>query len=174
MNRALELPILPSRIAVISSPVAAGYEDFIHQILNNPVRYRFELTLFPALMQGNTAGQSVIDALDAVFEKEGLFDLVVILRGGGSASDLNCFDNYDLASHIAQFPLPVITGIGHERDRTIAGITAHTDLKTPTAVAGFLLDKFRDQDQRIGNLISRITAEAFLKLSEKGRLSLRH
>lgn len=167
MNKALAFPPLPSRIAVISSPSAAGYEDFIHQIMNNPVRYRLELTLFPAVMQGNNAWQSVTDALDAVFEQEAMFDLVVILRGGGSTSDLNCFDSYELASHIAQFPLPVITGIGHERDRTIAGIVAHTDLKTPTAVAGFLLDKFRDQEKRISNLISRICSEASRRIDNK-------
>ncbi len=159
MNKALPFPVIPSRIAVISSPLAAGYEDFIDQIRNNPGKYRIDTTLFPALMQGNGAGKSVTDALDKVFEKENMFDLVVILRGGGSAGDLNCFNTYEIAAHIAQFPLPVVTGIGHERDHTIAGMVAHTDLKTPTAAAEFLLGKFQELDQKIGTLGNRLTSE---------------
>ena len=159
MNKALLLPVLPSRIAVISSPLAAGYEDFMHQINNNPEKYHIDTTLFPALMQGNGAERSIIDALDKVFEKENIFDLVVILRGGGSAGDLNCFNSYEIASHIAQFPLPVVTGIGHERDHTIAGLVANTDLKTPTAAAEFLLGRFKEQDQKIGTLSNRLASE---------------
>lgn len=151
MNKSIGLPDLPSRIAVISSASAAGYEDFMHQVINNPVRYKISFTLFPALMQGENAARSVTLALDEIFEKSGMFDLVVILRGGGSTTDLNCFDSYEVASHIAQFPLPVITGIGHERDITIAGMVAHTNLKTPTAVAGFILEIFRKEDLRIEN-----------------------
>ena len=158
MNRQLVIPGLPSRIAVISSPAAAGYEDFIHQIENNSNDYRINVTLFPALMQGNSAGRSVTDALDAVFEQEHMFDVVVILRGGGSASDLSCFDSYEIAAHIAQFPLPVITGIGHERDQTIAGMVANTNVKTPTAVAEFILDKFGQAETRLASMGNRLAA----------------
>ena len=146
MNKELPFPVLPSRIAVISSPGAAGYEDFMHQITNNPGKYRFAITLFPATMQGDNTVSSVTEALEEIFEQESSYDLVVILRGGGSSSDLNSFDSYEIASHIAQLPLPVITGIGHERDRTIAGMVANTDLKTPTAVAEFLIGKFHILD----------------------------
>lgn len=160
MNKSLDFPILPSCIAVISSPVAAGYEDFIHQIENNRKNYRLEITLFPALMQGKNAGKSVTNALDAVFETEDRFDVVIILRGGGSGTDLNCFNTYEIASHVAQFPIPVITGIGHERDHTVTGMVSHTDLKTPTAVAEFLIDWFGELDQILGNLGNRISKEA--------------
>lgn len=166
MNKSLNFPVLPSRIAVISSPVAAGYEDFVHQIKNNRKNYRLEITLFPALMQGNNAGKSVTNALDAVFEKEDQFDIVVILRGGGSGADLNCFNTYEIAAHIAQFPVPVITGIGHERDHTVAGMVSHTDLKTPTAVAEFLIDWFGDLDQILGNMGNRISKEVTRILSQ--------
>lgn len=167
MNRSLPFPVLPSRIAVISSPTAAGYEDFTHQIINNSRKYRLNLSLFPALMQGDKARQSVIDALDAVFQNESMFDIVVILRGGGSAADLDCFNSYELAAHIAQFPLPVITGIGHERDVTIAGMVANTDLKTPTAVAEFLLEKFQEQEMRTVNLCNRLTSKVTHLIEQK-------
>ncbi len=158
MNRSLEIPALPSRIAVISSQSAAGYEDFTHQMENNPYGYRFSISLFPALMQGSSAARSVTDALDAIFDQEDIFDVVVILRGGGSASDLNCFDSYEIAAHIAQFPLPVITGIGHERDLTIAGTVANTNVKTPTAVAELLIGKYREADALITTLGNRLAA----------------
>jgi exodeoxyribonuclease VII large subunit len=170
MNRSLLLPVLPSRIAVISSPHAAGYEDFTDQIISNQRKYRIEMTLFPALMQGNNAGKSVTDALDAVFEQESMFDVVVILRGGGSAADLNCFNGYEIAAHIAQFPLPVITGIGHERDHTIAGMVAHTDLKTPTAVAEFLTGRFREAENTIVALGGRLTTEVSRILEQNRQL----
>lgn len=159
MNRSIPFPYLPARIAVISSAVAAGYEDFVHQIKTNPHSYSLEITLFPALMQGDSAVRSVTEALDVIFKKEEFFDVVVILRGGGSAADLNCFDSYEIAAHIAQFPLPVITGIGHERDYTIAGIVANTDLKTPTAVAEFLLGRYRELDVILGKLSGRLTTQ---------------
>ncbi len=159
MNKSLPFPILPARIAVVSSPLAAGYEDFTHQISNNKQKYRFELTLFPALMQGNNAEKSVTNALDAIFKLEKMFDIVVILRGGGSTSDLNSFDSYEIAAHIAQFPLPVITGIGHERDNTIAGMVANMNLKTPTAVAEYLIGIYQELDQNIGNLSGRLSVK---------------
>jgi exodeoxyribonuclease VII large subunit len=170
MNKALTLPVLPSRIAVVSSPAAAGYEDFIHQIANDPGKYRIRLTLFPALMQGNSAGKSVTDAMERIYELEDQFDLVVILRGGGSSADLNCFNSYEIASHIAQFPIPVITGIGHERDHTIAGMVAHTDLKTPTAVAEFLIGIFYELDIRLSYLSGRLTVRVSELLNDKKQI----
>lgn len=139
MNKGLELPLVPQRIAVISSPTAAGYGDFVDQLINNEHGYKFHLKLFPAVMQGIQAEASIIGALEQVFLYEGFFDAVAIIRGGGSQADLSCFDNYNLAYFITQFPLPVITGIGHEKDDSIIDLVAHTRLKTPTAVAGFLI-----------------------------------
>jgi len=139
MNHELELPLVPQRIAVISSQTAAGYGDFVDQLYHNPRGYAFHHTLFQAVMQGNEAEDSIIRALEQVFEREDEFDVAVLIRGGGSQSDLNCFNSYQLASCIAQFPLPVITGIGHDRDETVADLVACVPLKTPTAVAEFLI-----------------------------------
>lgn len=141
LNRELVLPELTRRLAVITSPTAAGYEDFTNQLLNNPQGYPFYIKLFPALMQGEKTEESVIAALDRIYEHRDLFDAVVIIRGGGATSDLNSFDSYLLAANCAQFPLPILTGIGHERDDTIVDLVAHTRLKTPTAVAAFLLER---------------------------------
>lgn len=140
MNKELELPLVPQKIAIISSPSAAGYEDFMEQLINNPYGFHFYTQLFPAIMQGNQSEQSIVDALDRIYPYEDFFDLVVIIRGGGSQADLSCFDNYNVAYHVTQFPLPVLTGIGHEKDDSIVDLVAHTRLKTPTAVAGFILD----------------------------------
>ncbi|HEY5510503.1 MAG TPA: exodeoxyribonuclease VII large subunit [Prolixibacteraceae bacterium] len=140
MNKELELPLVPQKIAIISSPNAAGYEDFMEQLTANPNGFHFYTQLFPATMQGNQAEQSIIDALDRIYPFEDFFDLVVIIRGGGSQVDLSCFDNYNVAYHVTQFPIPVLTGIGHEKDDSIVDLVAHTRLKTPTAVAGFIID----------------------------------
>ena len=115
MNRELEFPVLPKTIAVISSPTAAGLGDFMNQLQTNPYGYRFQVKLFPAIMQGEKTTDSVIAALERIYEYESVFDVVVIIRGGGSQTDLGCFDSYEMAANIAQFPLPVIAGIGHER-----------------------------------------------------------
>lgn len=152
MNRSLSLPELPGKVAVISSRTAAGYGDFMNQLTANAFGYKFNVKLFPAIMQGNEAEQSIITALDKVFIHEDLFDVVVIIRGGGAQSELNCFNSYLLASHVCQFPLPVLTGIGHEQDETITDLVAHTRLKTPTAVAEFLIDQYRQADDRINEL----------------------
>jgi len=138
MNKEHSLPLIPQRVAVISSPTAAGYGDFMQQIEENQYNYNVITELYSAIMQGSEAPQSIINALHKInkFDK---FDLVVLIRGGGSQLDLECFDNYELCTHIAQFPLPVVTGIGHERDDTIADMVAHTKLKTPTAVAEFII-----------------------------------
>ncbi|MDR1601185.1 MAG: exodeoxyribonuclease VII large subunit [Tannerella sp.] len=152
LNRELALPDLPQCIAVITSPEAAGYGDFVNQLLHNPAGYAFYPKLFPAVMQGEKTEESVIAALDRISQHADLFDAVVIIRGGGSASDLYCFDSYLLAAHCAQFPLPVITGIGHERDDSIVDMVAHTRMKTPTAVAAFLIDRMDGQTGLLNDL----------------------
>ncbi len=152
MNKELELSDVPQRIAVISSPSAAGYGDFVKQVQHNQHGFKFYLKLFPAVMQGDRVEQSVIDALDRIFDYEELFDAVVIIRGGGSKSDLSCFDNYLLSSNVAQFPLPIITGIGHDRDETIVDLVAHKSMKTPTAVADFLVSKALDFENELLSL----------------------
>jgi exodeoxyribonuclease VII large subunit len=141
MNKDLELPPVVQKIAIISSPTAAGYGDFVNQLENNPYRIKFYHHLFPAIMQGDKAEASITEAFDRVFEHAGFFDAVVLIRGGGATVDLLCFDSYWVAYHIAQFPLPVITGIGHERDESVADLVANMALKTPTAVAAFLIER---------------------------------
>lgn len=141
LNKELPFPVLPKRIAVITSPTAAGYEDFLNQLAHNKAGYPFYPKLFPALMQGEKTEASVIAALDCVYHHLDCFDVVVIIRGGGATSDLNSFDSYLLAANCAQFPLPIVTGIGHERDDTILDMVAHTRMKTPTAVAEFLIGR---------------------------------
>lgn len=139
MNRELEMPLLVQRIALISSAQAAGYQDFCKELSRTDYAYR--LTLFDAYMQGAAAEESILAALNEVAARQEEFDVVVIVRGGGSVSDLNCFNAYRLCSHIAQFPLPVLTGIGHDKDQSVADMVAHTPLKTPTAVAGWLNER---------------------------------
>jgi len=142
MNKSLELPLLPKRVAVVSSATAAGLQDFVNQLLSNKYGYTIEHTLFNASMQGGEAEESIIDALDKINASSNEFDIVAIIRGGGSQADLSCFDSYWLAAHVAQFPLPIVTGIGHDKDTSVVDLVAHTKLKTPTAVAEFIIDKF--------------------------------
>ncbi len=149
MNKELPLPLVPQRIAVISAPTAAGYQDFTDQLNNNEYNFNFSIKLFPALMQGKEAVPSILGALHSVFRNADDYDLVVIIRGGGAVTDLDCFDNYDVAGHVAQFPLPVITGIGHEKDETIMDLVAHTHLKTPTAVAEFIISGTRQFEETL-------------------------
>lgn len=139
LNRSLELPLPVQRIAIISSANAAGYQDFCKELARSD--YRFKTTLFDAFMQGAAAEESIIEALCSVAEQQEEFDVVVIVRGGGSTSDLNCFNAYRLSSYVAQFPLPVLTGIGHDKDQSVVDLVAHTLLKTPTAVAGWLNER---------------------------------
>ncbi|MCK5729740.1 MAG: exodeoxyribonuclease VII large subunit [Draconibacterium sp.] len=139
MNKELELPLVPQKIAVISSATAAGFQDFMSQLDTNEFGFKFYTKLFEATMQGAETVPSIIRALDRIFNHEDFFDAVVIIRGGGAAADLSSFDNYDLAFNVTQFPLPVISGIGHEKDDTIVDLVAHTRMKTPTAVAEFLI-----------------------------------
>jgi exodeoxyribonuclease VII large subunit len=170
-NRSRELPLVPQRVAVISSPTAAGYGDFINHLDGNAFGYRFVHILFPALMQGNEAGASIIRALTRIRKKQANFDLAVIIRGGGSTIDLSCFDSYALSSAIASFPLPVISGIGHEKDDTVVDIVVHTRMKTPTAVAEFIISGVRAFEETVLGLETRIVnhVEKFLK-DEKHRL----
>jgi len=156
LNRELEIPLLPQRIAVISSATAAGWGDFRNQLANNVYGFRFYVKLFQAAMQGEDVERSVIAALDAVAARRDLFDLVVIIRGGGAVSELSCFDSYDLAYNIANFPLPVITGIGHERDDTVADVVAHTKVKTPTAAAEFIINRVFDTASLLETLARRM------------------
>ncbi|GAB3341773.1 exodeoxyribonuclease VII large subunit [Marivirga atlantica] len=158
MNKSLKLPLVPQRIAVISSETAAGYGDFMNQITHNDFGYKIETLLFPATMQGDKAPDAIINALLQVHNAMDKFDAVIIIRGGGAQVDLDCFDHYELAAHIAQFPLPVFTGIGHERDETICDLVAHTSLKTPTAVAEFLLRGIRQYDENITILFENIAS----------------
>lgn len=139
LNKELEMPMLPQRVAVISSATAAGYGDFCNQLANNPRGYGFHTELFPAIMQGERVEASIIAALDTIYNRMDEFDVVVIIRGGGATSDLSGFDTYELAANCAQFPLPIITGIGHERDDTVIDRIAHTRVKTPTAAAEYLI-----------------------------------
>ena len=157
LNQELEIPVLPNRIAVISSATAAGWGDFRDQLANNIYGFRFYVKLFPAMMQGDDVERSVIAALDAVASRSDDFDIVVIIRGGGAVSELSCFDSYNLAYNIANFPLPVITGIGHERDDTVADVVAHTKVKTPTAAAEFIINRVFDSAQELENLTRRMS-----------------
>ena len=188
LNKELEMPLLPQRVAVISSATAAGYGDFCNQLVNNPRGYGFRTELFPAIMQGERVEESILSALDAINERLDEFDVVVIIRGGGATSDLSGFDTYLLAASCAQFPLPIITGIGHERDDTVIDKVAHTRVKTPTAAAEFLItrmDKCNDalnemskrlmqgvrnrlmwEHRRIENLVQRIPSVAMKRIAD--------
>lgn len=157
LNKELPFPLLPQRIALITSPTAAGYGDFVHQLEANRAGYPFYLHLFPAIMQGEKTEESVIAALERIYHHADLFDVVVIIRGGGATSELNSFDTYNLAANCAQFPLPIITGIGHERDDTIVDLVAHTRMKTPTAVAEFLISRFDGVANELNELQHRLS-----------------
>ena len=160
MNKEIELSILPKRIAIISSPSAAGFQDFIDQLINNQFGYKFEYKLFPAIMQGDDAEKSIINSLTEIFDCKNNFDAAVIVRGGGAQTDLSCFDSYLLSSNIAQFPLPVLTGIGHDKDISVTDMVAHKSLKTPTAVAEFLISKFNETEGMLFELTSRVESIA--------------
>ena len=169
LNKKLELPLLPQRIAVISSATAAGYGDFCDQLLNNRYGFVFYPRLFPAPMQGNNAEQGIIAALDKIAEDIDNWDAVVIIRGGGATSDLGCFDTYDLANNCAQFPLPIITGIGHLRDESVLDIVAHTSAKTPTAVAEFLIHSMLTNETMITELQSSIATAIERRMENEKR-----
>ena len=167
LNKELPFPLLPRRIAIITSPTAAGYEDFMNQLTRNKGGYPFYTKLFPALMQGERTEASVIAALDRIYQHQDLFDVVVIIRGGGATSDLNSFDSYLLAANCAQFPLPIITGIGHERDDTVVDLVAHTRMKTPTAVAEFLISRMDSVGEELESLRQDVSLLAMDILSRQ-------
>lgn len=156
LNKELEMPVLPQRVAVVSSATAAGYGDFCNQLKNNHYGYDFHTELFPAIMQGERVEESVLAALDAINARLEEFDVVVIIRGGGATSDLSGFDTYLLAASCAQFPLPIITGIGHERDDTVIDAVAHTRVKTPTAAAEYLIARMDKTASRLEVLTERL------------------
>ena len=149
MNRQLPVPDLICRVAVVSSATAAGYDDFCHELQSNEYGYTYQFTLFPALMQGEGCPDSVTAALDAVAEHAETFDLVVIIRGGGAVSDLSAFDDYRMAAHVAQFPLPVWSGIGHNRDVSVLDLVSNASWKTPTATAQAIVAHTRMAEERI-------------------------
>lgn len=170
-NAKLSLPLVIQRIAIISSATAAGYGDFINQLAGTSQGYKVYHQLFPSLMQGNEAVESLLTAMDEVANQaEKLqLDAVVLIRGGGAQLDLDCFDDYRLAVKIANFPLPVLTGIGHERDETIADLVAHTRLKTPTAVAEFILSSFREFEENLALAAKRLDWITRTKFNEEER-----
>ncbi|MEW6586880.1 MAG: exodeoxyribonuclease VII large subunit [Nitrospirota bacterium] len=149
LNKEIPLPLVPQRIAVISSLTAAGYGDFINHLQNNPQDYKVFHRLYQSLMQGQEAEASIVSSLRQIRAHRDRYDAVVIIRGGGSQIDLSCFDTYGLAVDVARFPLPVITGIGHERDDTVVDMVAHTKMNTPTAVAEFLLSGMSSFEERL-------------------------
>ena len=172
LQRELRIPLFAKRIAVISAEHAAGYGDFRRQLEDNEYGFRFEVTLFPAIMQGEQVEQSIIAALERIYALNTSFDVVVIIRGGGATADLSGFDTLALAENVAQFPLPVITGIGHERDESILDMVAHTRVKTPTAAAALLIDHLRQVLERINSAQQRITTAIFQRIAnQKMRLT---
>ena len=189
LNKELELPLLTQRIAVISSATAAGYGDFCSQLEHNPFGFVFYTRLFPAVMQGEQVESSIIAALDRIYAECENWDVVVIIRGGGAASDLSGFDTYELAANCVQFPLPIVTGIGHERDDTVLDLISHTRVKTPTATAEFLInhalqtaerletcarlvkerleERLQGERERLERCISRIPAQVQMRLQRE-------
>ena len=190
LNKELKLPELTQRIAVISSPTAAGYGDFCDQLERNAFGFVFYTKLFPAVMQGEQVEDSIIRALNRINAGHGRWDVVVIIRGGGAMSDLSGFDTYELATNCAQFPIPIITGIGHERDDTVIDKVAHTRVKTPTAAAEFLINHLREtadrleayasffyqevpswlgeQKERLDRFVARIPARVQMRIQNEG------
>ena len=163
LQKELRLPLFCQHIAVISSETAAGYGDFCNQLADNPYGFQFQTQLFPAIMQGEEIEQSIINALNRIYNCQ--FDCVVIIRGGGATSDMSGFDTLALAENVANFPLPIITGIGHDRDECILDMVSHTRVKTPTAAAAFLIDHLKQVTDAINDAQDRLTHYAQQKLS---------
>ena len=156
LQKELSLPLLPYRFAVISAEDAAGYRDFMRHLHENPYGFEVDTELYPALMQGADCPDSIIAAMDAVLDSGKEYDAVLVLRGGGSKLDLACFDDYGLAAVIAQFPLPVLTAIGHDQDFHVCDMVAHEYVKTPTALADFILAMYEDEDARLSSFQTRM------------------
>ena len=169
LNKELPFPLLPKRVAVISSASAAGYGDFCDQLNGNLYGFNFRVQLFPAPMQGSKVEEGIISALNAIARDLDSWDVVVIIRGGGATSDLSCFDTYDLANNCAQFPLPVVTGIGHQRDDTLLDIVAHTRVKTPTAAAELLIHTMLVQAEKIENMRRAIPDTVSRRIADERR-----
>ena len=163
LQKELTLPLFCQRIAVISSETAAGYGDFCNQLADNPYGFQFQTQLFPAIMQGEGVEQSIINALERIYDQP--FDCVVIIRGGGATSDMSGFDTLALAEHVANFPVPIITGIGHDRDESILDMVSHTRVKTPTAAAALLIDHLKEVLDTVNNAQNSITRLVQQKLS---------
>ena len=163
LQKDLHLPLFCQHIAVISSETAAGYGDFCNQLADNPYGFQFQTQLFPAIMQGEGVEQSIIAALEQIYNFQ--FDAVVIIRGGGATSDMSGFDTLALAENVANFPLPIITGIGHDRDESILDMVSHIRVKTPTAAASLLIDHLKGVLDTIEGAQSLITHHAQQKLS---------
>ena len=173
LQKALQIPSLPRRVAVISSADAAGYGDFCDQLKHNRFGFKFHVQLYPAVVQGDNAARSVVQALNSMAALEEEWDVVVIIRGGGASTDMSCFDDYNLASHCAQFPLPIIAGIGHTRDVSVVDMVVHTSVKTPTAAAEWLIERVAEQVERVGSLMLRLQRATQNAVSrEKNRLLL--
>ena len=156
LQKELELPLLPYRLAVISAEDAAGYRDFMRHLDENPYGFKVEPVLFPALMQGTDCPASIVAAMDAVLADTGEWDVVLILRGGGSKLDLSWYDDYSLAAVIAQYPLPVLTAIGHDQDFHVCDMVAYEYLKTPTALADYIMDIYQGEDERVSSCETRL------------------
>ena len=169
LNKELSFPLLPKRVAVISSASAAGYGDFCDQLNGNLYGFVFKVALFQSPMQGNKVEEGIISALNAIARNIDDWDVVVIIRGGGATSDLSCFDTYDLANNCAQFPLPVVTGIGHQRDDTLLDIVAHTRVKTPTAAAELLIHSMLMQADKIATLSRTIPETVSRRIADEHR-----
>lgn len=169
MNKLLSIKPLVKNIAVISAEGAAGYGDFIHQLQNNKYGYNYNLTLFNSIMQGEKAEASILESLDKVLERLSEFDILVMIRGGGAVSDLDCFDSYCLSASIAQFPLPVLTGIGHTRDVSVVDMVANMPLKTPTAVADFIIHHTRTLEEKIDSYIEQLSRSVTMLLDKQAR-----
>ncbi len=165
MNKELDFPLVPQRIAIISSETAAGYEDFCNQLNQNEWGFKFSVKLFKAYMQGDMAESSIIAAMEKIPLNK--FDVLIITRGGGSRSELSCFDSYDLANNVCQFPLPVIAAIGHERDTSVVDLTAHTRVKTPTAAAAFIIERVAQYWESMQNMYEQVIENAQYKLEQE-------
>lgn len=170
LQKELFLPQLPYHLAVVSAEDAAGYRDFIRHIAENPYGFMLDLELYPALMQGAECPSSIVAALDSVMESGKDYDAVLIMRGGGSKLDLACYDDYGLAAVIAQYPLPVLTAVGHDQDYHVCDMVAYEYVKTPTALADFLMDIYEAEDERILACESRIRLAASNRLYQEENL----
>ena len=171
LQKELSLPMFAQRVAVISSENAAGYGDFCHQLLDNDYGFAFQIRLFPAIMQGEQVETTIINAMNEIYDHMDDFDVVVIIRGGGATADMSGFDTLSLAENVANFPLPIITGIGHDRDESVLDMVSNTRVKTPTAAAAFLVDNLANLSGHIEAMRERMVTRVRQRMdTEKERL----